>query len=287
MSRLLRIVKRAGNQFIADRCSVYAAAISYSGALSLAPLMILAMWAFDQLDSQIRQQAVQHAQKAIGPQAGAALTVISSASQDPHTETVAGWVSLAVLAFSATAVLVQLQGIMNHIWCVKSRPGHAIRHFLVKRLQSLVLLMAMGAVLVASLVATSALAALSGRINLVLPGAAWQWIDLVVSILILTVAFGLLFKMLPDAQLTWGDVGWGAALTAVLLAIGKIGIAFYIARAGMGSRYGAAGVLVAMLVWMYLAAMIVLFGVELTDARVRESGRSIEPAPHAVRIERA
>jgi membrane protein len=100
-----------------------------------------------------------------------------------------------------------------------------------------------------------------------------------------TVLFAMIFKLLPDARIAWGDVWFGALATAVLFAIGKSAIGLYLGKAGIGSAYGAAGSFVVMLVWVYYSAQVLLFGAELTQVWANRRGRAAEPAPDAVRSE--
>ena len=96
----------------------------------------------------------------------------------------------------------------------------------------------------------------------------------------------MIFKFLPDARLSWRDVRLGAVLTTVLFLIGKYALGFYLGSGGPGSAYGAAGSLITMLIWIYYAAQIVLFGAEFTRVYAQERGRGIRPAKHAVRVDR-
>jgi membrane protein len=121
-----------------------------------------------------------------------------------------------------------------------------------------------------------------------LPGGnvlAWT-IHLVLDISIVTLLFAMIFKFLPDARLSWRDVRLGAALTAALFLVGKYALGLYLGSGAAGSAYGAAGSLITMLIWIYYAAQIVLFGAEFTRVYAQERGRGVRPAKHAVRVDR-
>ena len=96
----------------------------------------------------------------------------------------------------------------------------------------------------------------------------------------------MIFKFLPDAQLSWRDVRLGAMVTAALFLVGKYALGLYLGSGSAGSAYGAAGSLITMLIWIYYAAQIVLFGAEFTQVYARERGRGIHPAKYAVRAKR-
>ena len=126
---------------------------------------------------------------------------------------------------------------------------------------------------------------ISAAIALAVPGegAWWNLLTLAVSLAVFVVLFALIFKVLPDARIAWRDVWVGATLTAVLFAVGKYFIGLYLGNSGLASSYGAAGSLVALLVWVYYSAVIVLFGAEVTQVYARHFGSGIHPAAYAVR----
>jgi membrane protein len=106
-----------------------------------------------------------------------------------------------------------------------------------------------------------------------------------ISFVILTVMFAIIYKWLPDVEISWRDVLFGSLLTAVLFSIGRALIAFYLARATTASLFGAAGSLVLLLFWVYYSAHILYFGAEVTEVYANRSGRGIHPDRDAVRVE--
>ena len=142
--------------------------------------------------------------------------------------------------------------------------------------------------LLVSLAASAIVTALGGYLERLLPGAnvlAWI-IHLALDIGIVTLLFAMIFKFLPDARLSWRDVRLGAALTSAFFLIGKYALGLYLGSGAAGSAYGAAGSLITMLIWIYYAAQIVLFGAEFTRVYALERGRGIRPAKYAVRVDR-
>jgi len=105
-------------------------------------------------------------------------------------------------------------------------------------------------------------------------------LEVTVSILVITYLFALLFRYVPDAEIHWRDVWLGGFVSAVLFTVGKVGIGYYIGRASIGSAYGAAGSLIALLVWVYYSSLIVFFGAEFTHAWARRQ-RTVEPMSYA------
>jgi membrane protein len=105
--------------------------------------------------------------------------------------------------------------------------------------------------------------------------------DVLVSFVVITLLFAMIFKLLPDAKVSWRDVWVGAVLTTVLFLIGKMAIGLYLGRSGYGSSYGAAGSLVVLLVWIYYSAQILYFGAEFTQVYSNRYGSPIRPAADA------
>jgi membrane protein len=140
--------------------------------------------------------------------------------------------------------------------------------------------------LLVSLVLSSALAAMGRTFSTLLPGGAALWlaVNSVVSLALITGLFALIFKYIPDAVVRWQDVWLGAAVTSVLFTIGKLLLGLYLGKAAVGSAYGAAGSLIALVVWVYYAAQILFLGAEFTQVQARRSGRDIRPGPNAVRL---
>ena len=204
------------------------------------------------------------------------------------TSAVATVVGIAVALFGASGVFGQLQDALNTIWGVKPKPGRSFVSFLRARFLSFAMVADVCFLLLVSLTASAVLTAVGGYLEHVLAGGnvlAWT-IHLVLDISIVTLLFAMIFKFLPDAKLSWRDVRLGAALTAALFLVGKYALGLYLGSGAAGSAYGAAGSLITMLIWVYYAAQILLFGAEFTRVYAQERGRGIRPAKHAVRVDR-
>ena len=199
------------------------------------------------------------------------------------------WIlSIAVLAFGATNVFAELQDSLNTIWEVTPKPGAAaVWDFVRQRLLSFAMVMAIGFLLLVSLVFSALLEALQEYfVNTDVDEAAkvWQMANTAVSYLVITVLFSLIFKVLPDVKLRWRDVVVGALLTAGLFTVGRYLIGTYLGRAGVGERYGASRSMVALLVWVYYSAQILLLGAEFTKVWSRRTRGRVEPTENAVPI---
>lgn len=273
------IMKRGGQDFLADRAMAWAAAIAFYTALSFAPIILLLISIGDWLGSDDRNALLMQIEQLMGQQAsGAVAAVVENANQQQGQGVVAFIISLGVTLFSASGVFGQLQTALNQIWEIKPAPGNGLMQWVRKRLLSMGMVLALAFMLLVSLAASTML-------GYVVP----QWESLgrvtsvLVSLVVITPLFMLMFKVLPDAVVAWRDVVFGAVLTSALFVVGRALIGLYLGHAAVGSAYGAAGSLIVMLVWVYYSAIIVLFGAELTQARAQLSGRRLEPDEHAVK----
>lgn len=251
-----------------------AAALSYYTLLSLAPLVLMAVGVAGLVFERtaVEEKLVAEMRDLVGA-AGAEVTrAVLRRAQDAEQETLSLVIGLAVLLVGATTVFVQLQGTLNRIWRVESNATHGlVWGFIKERLLSIAMVLAIGFLLLVSLVVSAGLAALAdstrpvvGEGLLLLVG-----INTLSSLVVTTLLFALIFKVLPDTRVTWDDVWFGAITTSVLFTLGKAVIGLYLGRAGIGSAYGAAGSLVVMTVWVYYASLILFFGAELTYFRSR------------------
>jgi len=269
-----------------------AAALSYYTLLSLAPIVLVTVsvagLAFGR--EAVEGHIVLEMRGLMGDAAAELVQMILRNAAEPARSTVSLVVGLVTLLVGATTVFMELQSAMNDIWGVEAKKERAgLWRILRKRLLSLGMVLAIGFLLLVSLVLSAGLSAVSawaarssglgGAFPLLLRAA-----DIVASVLVVTVLLALMFKYLPDAEIGWRDVASGALVTAVLFTVGKVLIGVYLGRASVGSAYGAAGSVVVFLVWVYYAAIILLFGAKLTQVRTeRESGRP-QPEPHAVSV---
>ena len=179
-------------------------------------------------------------------------------------------IGIITILVGATGVFVQLQKSFNIIWEVKATPSKSgIWTLLKARLFSFGLILSIAFLLLVSLVITSILAAMSKWMEPYWPAyimSLFQIANGLISLSIISVLFALMFKMLPDARIKWRYVWVGAFLTGLLFEIGKFGLGLYFGKAEPGSRYGTAGSVVLVLLWVSYSSMIVFYGAEFTKA---------------------
>lgn len=279
--RFIGLVKRtvmsAVSGFNDDELMTRAAALAFYASVSFAPVLILLVWVLSSLHSEWQQQLAASLTGMIGTQASDAVqAVITSAREHPHGGNIAGLVGLGVTLFGASAVFAQLQGSLNRIWKVEPKPGAAIGAWLLARARALALLGGIGFMMIVTFV-------VSGAIQLLVRGdtVAWMIIEYVLSAVVFVLAFGAMYRVLPDARIHWRDALKGGTLTAALFLVGKWAIGLYIAHGDVGGAYGSAGALVVLLTWVFYASVIVLMGAELTHGLMAARGEQTAPDEHA------
>jgi len=261
-----------------DEMMTRAAALAFYAALSFAPLLVLSLWLASALDPTLQDALVGGLSDLVGDQAAAtADLVIANAQRRPGFGTIAGVISLCVMLFSASAVFAQLQGALNRIWGLKPRPGRAWLGWLRSRAQAIGLLLTLVLLLIISL-------SVSAVIAIYIPGdtLVWRLTEAAISFAVFVGVFASIFKVLPDALIRWRDALIGAALTALLFALGKFGIGLYLDHSNVGGAYGPAGAVIVLLVWVYYSGIILLLGAELTNAVATARGVPIVPNAHAI-----
>jgi membrane protein len=264
------------------------ASLAYYSVFSIAPILIAVITVAGRFfgADAVRGEIVNQLQGLMGAEAAQAIqTLLQKAARPGHGATLANVIGLATLLIGATAVFVELQEALNRIWDVKPRSGSLIGSLLRKRFVSFGLVLGIGFLLLVSLVVSAGLAAATGflRARLPLPPIAVEVCNTTLTFALLAILVALFYKILPDARIEWGDVALGAVVTAALFSLGKWLIGLYIGRAAIISPYGAAGSLVVILVWVYYASFILLFGAELTRSYTRLYRTTrVEPEPGAV-----
>ena len=282
-------LKEAATDFLADDALTQAAAVAYYTALSFAPLIVLVTLVVGAtLGDDMRDRVVGEVQTLMGGGVGGIMEQIMASQEAEESGSpldqakgggfgiLTGIIGIAALIYSASGVFAQLQAALNKVWDVEAAPGEGLWGWLRKRLLSMGVVFSILFLLLASMAVTALLNVFLGG-----EGFIWKAINFVVSLVIYTALFALIFKFLPDVKIPLKAVGVGAAVTALLFALGKLGIGLYLSRGGVGNDYGGAGSLIVLLVWVYYSAIIVFFGAELTQVWAKRAGIRIRPDKHA------
>lgn len=280
---LKRIVTDASYAWVDDRAPRLGAALAYYAIFSIAPLLIIAIaiagfvFGPEAAQGKITAQVVH----LVGPQGGEAIQAMLESANKRDARTLASILGVVMLVVGAAGLFGQLQDALNTVWGVRPKSGRGIWEFIRVRFLSLSMVLGVAFLLLVSLIVSSVLSAIGGLLGDWQVGTTGLLITTSLDLFIFTLLFALIYRYLPDAQIIWRDVWFGAAVTALLFTIGKFLIGLYLGQAGVGSAYGPAGSLAILLVWLYYTAQIFLFGAELTKAFANHMGTWIQPKEHA------
>jgi membrane protein len=290
--KAVTLLKEAFSEWQEDNASRLAAALAYYTTFSIAPLLVLIIAIAGLLGGHeaAHSQVLEQVGGLVGEEGKDFVESMLTSASKPRNGLLASAVGIVALLFGALGVFSELQNSLNTIWEVKPRPVkglvQSMWRLIRQRILSFSMVLAISFVLLASLVVNAVLSALG---VMVLGSSVWptwltQGINLVVSFFVITLLFALIFKFMPDAEISWGDIWLGAVVTSLLFNLGKLGIGFYLGRSSLGSTFGAAGSLAILLIWVFYSAQIFFFGAEVTQVYANNYGSRILPDENAVKI---
>lgn len=271
-----------------DEAPRLAASLAYYALLSLAPLVVLtiSLAGLRFGEEAAKGEIAREVSTVVGPEAGRAIQSIVANAKAPGSGTVSTIIGVVVLLFGASGAFGELQAALDVIWAVKPKPGRGLLGILKDRTFSLAMVLCVAFLLLVSLILSAALSAAGRFFQTSLPGGEtlWQIVNMLVSVAVTTLLFGLMLKIIPDAKIEWQDVWIGALVTALLFTLGKTLLALYIGKFGATSSFGAAGSLVALVIWVYYSSQVLFLGAEFTKVYACRFGKPIEPSDNAVAI---
>ena len=266
--QLITIGKAAVNAWIDDCAPSMGAALAFYTLFSITPLLLIVIsvagiWFGPEA---ARGEIFGQLQALVGSAGAAAIQELLESVNRPASG-IAGMVTgLILMLVGATTVFVELQDALDRIWRAPERHGSGLWHLLRTRLLSFGLILGIGFLMLVSLVVSAGLTAFETWATSHLVG--WELLlavfNQLLSFMLVTAMFGMIYKLMPRARIEWRDVAFGALTTATLFSWGKWLIGLYIGTSAVGSAFGAAGSLVALLVWVYYSAQIFLLGAEFT-----------------------
>ena len=289
LSDLPNLLKLAYQGWKEDRASRLAAALAYYTIFSLAPLLVIVIaitgliWEADIVQTQLLNQI----QSLVGVEGARFVADLITSTGSPAKDIVATIVGVITLIFGALGVFNELHNSLNIIWEVKEEEPkgflQTIKKVIIDRLLSFTMILGIGFLLLVSLVISAGLSATQETIGNTLPLSELilQIVNTVISIGVITILFALMYKFLPDAEISWQDVWVGAFITSVFFSLGKTAIGLYLGNSAVASSFGAAGSLVLLLLWIYYSAQILFFGAEFTQVYANKYGSRIIPEAQA------
>lgn len=290
-------LKRTGKILLAtfkgfgdDKGMKLSASLAYYTVFSLAPMLILIISLASIFFGQdaIQGKVFQEMNDLVGNNAAKQIQDTIKNLQLSGKSNTALILGIITLLVGATTVFIEIQDSLNRIWRVKAKPKRGWVKMLKDRLRSSSLIISIGFLLIVSLIVNGLVVALSDVLKHYFPDITVILINIVnviLSFVIITILFGIIFKFLPDVKISWKDVKWGAFFTALLFLIGRFLIGLYIQKSGTANAYGAAGSIIVILLWVYYTAAILYLGAEFTQVYAEQLGSRIKPADYAVHVE--
>ncbi len=282
LNKVWQALRASGLGFFTDGCLSRGAAIAYYTVFSLAPVLLIVVaiaglvFGDDAARGAIRDQI----SGLMGASSADAIQGMIQNASNKNSGIIATVIGAVTLLVAASGVFLEMQTALNAIWKVEPPEG-MVSQLVRARLQSLGLVMTLGFLLMVSLLISAALTALDTFLANRLPGVhlALRGLSLLLSFGLITALFAAIYKVLPDTDVAWRDVGIGAVVTALLFTLGKYGISLYIGSSRIATTYGAAGALAIILVWIYYSSQIFLLGAEFTMAWAQANGSHVGRRP--------
>lgn len=270
LRRALPVLKAALKASSDDRVPMMGAALAYYAVFSIAPLLVILMGVAGMVFGARGGAEIMDILGGLaGESASEAIhTMVQSLASRPRAGFIATVLGVITMLIGASGIFRQLQRSLNVIWKARPPENAPWTATLRRRLLSFVMVGMLAFILLASLITSALLSAAGKFLAGALPGGEtpWQILDALISLAVVGALFAALFKTLPDTGLSWRVAALGGFWTSILFTIGKFALGVYLGRASVASTYGAAGSVIALLLWIYYTAQIVLFGAELTYA---------------------
>ncbi|SFS96431.1 YihY/virulence factor BrkB family protein [Mucilaginibacter polytrichastri] len=289
LSKWWCLLKTTFMSFSNDNGLKLSASLAYYTVFSIAPLLILIIslaglfLGHDAITNSLYPQIKGYVG---GPAAAQIQDMLKNLELSGKTG-IAVVIGIITLMLGASSIFVEIQDSLNIIWRVKAKPKKGWVKLLQNRFLSFSLIVSLGFLLLVSMALNLLILALSNKIQHFLPGiTVWviNGINVAIAFVVISMLFGIIFKVLPDVKISWKDVRSGAFFTAVLFMIGKYIIGLYIQYSANSSTYGAAGSIIIILLWIYYTAAILYIGAEFTQVYAEANGSHIEPAEYAVHV---
>lgn len=282
IKKIPSLIIQAYYELLDDKGFKMAAALSYYTAFSLGPLLIIviAIAGFFFGEDAAKGQIFSELKNLVGPDGAVMIETILKGASNKSTGFFAAILSVILLFLGSIGVFLELQESLNIIWGVELKPGKGLWLFIKNRLVSFSMVVATGFLLMVSLIISSVISVINTYMGEQFPSLIPLAFILnnISSLIVLTVMFAMVYKVLPDVVISWKYVWFGSVLTSILFTLGKYLISLYLGSSSFSSTYGAAASLVIIFVWIYYSGLILYFGAELTQVvRKRYSTQKLMP----------
>lgn len=274
------ILKETYTKWSDDHATRLGASVAFYTLLSLAPLLML-LFAVVSLflgAHQVKADLLGQARQMVGNSGAATVQLLLANGHKSSSGMFAGVVAFVVLLFGASGVFTELRQALNIVWEAQPKAPSGLVGMIVDRLFSFAMVFSVGVLLLASVIVSAGLAFIGRYIGQVIPVPTFvlEIVYFLVSFAIVTLLFALMFKYVPAASSSWRNILVGAAGTAFLFTVGKLLLGLYLGKASVGSGYGVAGSVVAVVIWVYYSAQIFFFGAEFARAYSQAQERALD-----------
>jgi membrane protein len=280
------VIRGTIQSWIEDRAPRLAAALSFYTIFAIAPLLVLVIGITGLIignDAVIRNQILDQVQQLVGPQGAQIVKTLMTNTSLQRQGLLASAIGVVFVIIGATGIFLQLKDSLNTIWEVTPTKGRGIGGILMERLFGFAMVLAVGFLLLVSLVISTALSVLNQYFTHLLGNSVpiSLMLGYIIQAIVITLVIGAIYKTLPDVEIGWGDVWVGALVAAILFLAGQYLFSLYLSIASPASIYGAAGSLVIILLWVYYSAQILFFGAEFTKVYGHWRRPEIVPSENA------
>jgi membrane protein len=280
----IRVFLRACAQWSANNDLRFGAALAYYALFSIAPLLVIAVTiagaVFEEKAAQ--GQVEEHLKETVGPKAAEFIQDLVKNAAEPRAGTFASSLGIGLLVIGALSMFLHVRDALRTIWKLEPPRGHSLLGVLMNYVLALSMVLVCGVLLVASVAANMLVTIFQPTLERWMPGLDWQWVEVSISFLYLTLLFAAIYWILSGGLITWRYVLYGSFIAGVLFTLGKSVLGWYFVYTSPASAYGAAGTLVMFLIWIYYSSQVLFFGAELIQARrTRKEWMDPQPPPLA------
>lgn len=277
--RLFDLLKNSFKEWSEDRAPVLGAALAYYTIFSIGPLLVTVIGIVGLVlgPDAASGKIAETLKSALGESGAETVQGIIAGASKPTEGIIATVIGVIGVLGGALAIFGQLKNALNIIWEAPKKTGGSIMGIILSNVAMFALVVAAALVLLLSLAATAVISSLEKIVGTGIPGGpvVWQILNYVLSLGLVTVMFAMIFRALPDVSIAWKDVWLGAFITSLLFLVGQVLIGLYVAITNVGSAFGAASALVAILVYIYFSAQLMFLGAEITQVYANMYGSHV------------
>lgn len=280
------VLKETFTEWNDSDASKDSASLAYYAIFSIPGLLIIIIWGLSFFfgEEAIRGEVSRQIQSFMGHDAAKGIEDMIAGALIDKENFFMKTIGVLTLIFGATTIFFQLQKSLNELWDVQAAPKQAFVKLLLDRANSLGMILIIAFLLLISMVLSSIIGWLNGYITYYFGLETFELvriINMILSFSVIVILFALMFKVLPDVEISWKSVWAGALLTALLFTLGKFLLSLYFENFKPTSAFGAAGTIILIMMWVNYTCMLVFFGAEFTKVYTYKKGFKIEPSKHA------